>query len=47
MLYEVITDPAVGAVVDGQAEDRQVVGVHHPVDEADPLPLDDQPRGVV
>ncbi len=39
-----IVDPAVRAIVDGQAEDRHVVGVHHAVHESDPHPVRDHPR---
>ena len=40
-----VVDPSVGAVVNRQPEDRHVVGVHHAVDEADPHPVRDHPRG--
>ena len=33
-----------GPVVDGLAADRAIVGVHHTVDEAEPLPARDEPR---
>ena len=33
-----------GAIVDGLARQRHVVGVHHAMDKADPHPLRDQPR---
>ncbi len=38
-------DKAVGAVIQRQAEQRHVVGVHHPVTEARRLPFGNQPRG--
>ena len=38
----VVLEPAVGAVVDGQAEDGEVVRVHHPVDKAHAQPVDHQ-----
>ena len=37
----VILEPAVRPVVDGEAEDGHIVGVHHTVDEADAHPVDD------
>ena len=40
-----VVEPAVGAVVDGEPEDRHVVGVHHAVHEAHRLPVRDQHRG--
>jgi hypothetical protein len=36
---------AEGAVVERQAEDRHIVGVHHAVHEADRLPVRDHARG--
>ena len=41
----VALEPAVRAVVDGQPEDRHVVGVHHAVHEADAHPVGDQRGG--
>ncbi len=41
----VVVDPAIRAVVDGQAEHRHVVGVHHAVHETHPHPFAHQPRG--
>ncbi len=38
-------DKAVGAVIQRQAEQRHIVGVHHPVTEARRLPFGNQPRG--
>ena len=38
-------DKAVGAVIQRQAKQRHVVGVHHPVTEARRLPFGNQPRG--
>ncbi|QNM60871.1 hypothetical protein XHV734_2084 [Xanthomonas hortorum pv. vitians] len=35
----VVVDPAIWAVIDGQAQDRHVVGVHHPMHETDPHPV--------
>ena len=40
-----VLKPAVGPVVDGQAEYRHIVGVEHAVDEPDPHPLDDERHG--
>ena len=40
-----VFEPAVGAVVDRQTEDREVVGVHHAMDEPDTLPMHDHFRG--
>ena len=40
-----VVEPAVRTVVDGEPEDRHVVGVHHAVHEADAHPLDDHARG--
>jgi hypothetical protein len=37
----VVVDPAVRTVVDGEAEDRQVVGVHHPMHETHAHPVRD------
>ena len=35
----VVVEPAIGAIVDRETQDRHVVGVHHTVDETDPQPL--------
>ncbi|MNX88816.1 hypothetical protein D3C86_1208030 [compost metagenome] len=40
-------DPAVRPVIEGKAENGHVVGVHHPVDEADPHPVGDHPCGAL
>ena len=40
-----VVDPAVRPVVDGEPEQRHVVGVHDAVHEADRLPVRDQARG--
>ena len=40
-----VVDPAVRTVVDRQAQDRHVVGVHHAVDEADAHPAGNHARG--
>ena len=39
-----VVDPAVGAIVDGQPEDRHVVGIHHPMHEANAHPVHHQAR---
>ena len=41
----VIFKPAVGTVVNRQAEDRHVVRIHHPVHKADAHPVDNHERG--
>ncbi len=44
--HRVITlEPAIRAVVDRHAEDREVVGIHHAVHEAQAHPVDHQERG--
>ena len=43
----VVVQEAVGAVVDGQPEDRHIIGVHHAVREAYRLPVGDQRRGAI
>ena len=42
MLGVEVVEKGVGAEVEGDAEDRHVVAVHHPVAEAVGLPMGDQ-----
>ena len=38
----VILKPTIRSIVDGESQNRHVVGIHHPMNKADPLPLNDQ-----
>ena len=35
----IILEPAIGPVINGQAENRHVVGIHHSMDEPHPHPV--------
>ncbi|MNM58032.1 hypothetical protein D3C81_692520 [compost metagenome] len=41
----IIVKEAVGTIVDGDTQNRHVIGVHHAVSKADGLPMGDEPGG--